>query len=85
MDDKNKLLKRLQICDFVLQEVGLFLDTHPQDQQALAYYQKHLTLRQQTHAQYVAAYGPITAQDYQGASRWQWVDAPWPWQNSSEV
>lgn len=85
MDDKQMLLNRLQMCDFVLHETVLFLDTHPECQEALAYYKKHLALQRETYARYTAAYGPMRVQDCEGGTRWKWVDGPWPWENPCEV
>ena len=40
MDDRKVLLNRVRICDFVLQEIALFLDNNPQNKEALECYQK---------------------------------------------
>ena len=44
-NERQVLLNRVQVCDFVLLETALFLDSHPDDQQALAHYRKHLEMR----------------------------------------
>ena len=38
--ERQKLLRKLQVADFALSEAVLFLDTHENDQQALAYYHR---------------------------------------------
>ena len=35
MNERQKLLNRVQICGFVLDDVRLYLDSHPCDQAAL--------------------------------------------------
>ncbi len=85
MDDKMMLLKRIQVCDFVLFETHLFLDTHPTDKEALAYYSKYQALRERAMDEYVKKYGPITAGQYDGGPTWRWVENPWPWERTSEV
>ena len=45
MDDKKSLLMRIMTCDFILTETALFLDSHPNCADALAFYQKHLAMR----------------------------------------
>lgn len=80
MQERNKLLKRLQVCDFVLIETALYLDTHPNDQIALEYYQKHLQMQRETKAEYVSKYGPISMSDYNGEKTWRWIEEPWPWE-----
>ena len=79
-NDREVMLKRIQVCDFALNDAALYLDTHPEDAMALAYYKKYLELRAETVAAYVKKYGPISHSDYDGGPRWKWVDEPWPWQ-----
>lgn len=80
MEDKRTLLHRIRVCDFILNETALFLDTHPDCTEALEYYQRHLVMQKEAHEKYVAAYGPLNRGDYQGGC-WKWVDGPWPWEN----
>ena len=83
-NEKRKLLNRVMICDFVLIEVALFLDTHPDDQEALAYFHKYHEMRNQAQAEYVQKYGPLTHTDVTSNTRWTYVDGPWPWENVKE-
>lgn len=80
MNEREVLLKRVQICDFALFDTALYLDTHPDDQNALAFYKKYAAMRAETARVFVEKYGPITHMDYDGGDRWKWVDEPWPWQ-----
>ena len=52
MDDRKALLSRIVTCDFILAETALFLDTHPDCADALAFYQKHLELRKAAAEEY---------------------------------
>ena len=45
MNERQKLLNRVQICGFVLDDVRLYLDSHPCDQAALDYYKKYIEMR----------------------------------------
>lgn len=81
MKDRELLLKRIQICDFVLNETALFLNSHPEEAKALEHYKKYLEIREQAKKDYVERYGPLSRSDYDGGPRWTWVDNPWPWQN----
>ena len=42
--DKNALMRTIQSYSFAVLEAGLFLDTHPQDSEAMAYYEKYNSL-----------------------------------------
>jgi spore coat protein JB len=85
MNDRELLLKRLQICDFALTDAALYLDTHPKDQMALDYFKKYQALRAATVKDYTEKYGPVTHMGFSGGNRWDWTDGPWPWQQNREV
>ena len=52
MNEKKMLLSRIATCDFVLTETALFLDTHPECAEALAFYKKHLEMRKKAAEEY---------------------------------
>lgn len=76
---KQKLLREIQQCQFAVVEANLYLDTHPQDQEALSYFQTHQQKLMESVTEYEKKYGKIQT-DANGKSRWAWVDDPWPWQ-----
>jgi spore coat protein JB len=80
MNDRMLLLKKLQASDFALVELGLYLDTHPDDKAALAYFAKFLAVKKQLHEEFTKKYGPIRIEDYDGSPYWKWIDNPWPWE-----
>jgi len=82
--DKNRdeLLRQLSALDFMLVELNLFLNTHPNDQQALARFYATLSQAQMLRRTYEGMYGPLTV-TYTNAvneQQWQWICKPWPWQ-----
>lgn len=83
MESRKVLLKRLQIIDFILYETALFLDTHPTDSAAVAYFKKYKTMQSEVREQFVKEYGPITHMDFTGEGAWNWVDEPWPWEREA--
>ncbi len=80
MTDKATLMKRINMLSFAVDEAVLFLDTHPEDREALRFYHEMNAQRQKAVAEYTAEYGPLTAGSVTNAERWTWVDSPWPWQ-----
>ena len=84
MTERSILLKRVQICDFALNDAALYLDTHPEDADALAYYKKYLDMRAAAVSDFESRFGPLTKGAYDGGKRWTWVDGPWPWQMEEE-
>lgn len=82
MDHKQKhLLMQVNEAGFALDDVVLFLDTHPDCQQALAYYHKVRDMKKALMQEYAELYGPLTKDQVRpDAKCFTWVDAPWPWE-----
>lgn len=86
MDEREKLLYKLQGYEFAMLEVGLFLDTHPKDQTALTYFKQYREMKHQVEAEYTRMYGPITMDHMDNdLSTWRWIENPWPWEMGIEV
>ncbi|WP_159887452.1 spore coat protein CotJB [Paenibacillus puerhi] len=74
-------LKELQAIDFVIVELTLYLDTHPDDIQALEQYNRFVQHRMQIAQEFQNEFGPLTSFGYSfSKAPWQWKEAPWPWQ-----
>ncbi len=80
MNEQKNLLSRIATCDFVLTETALFLDTHPDCAEALAFYKKHLEMRKKAAEEYAEKFGMLRHEDYNGQNSWQWTEGPWPWE-----
>lgn len=70
----------MALC-FVVHELGLYLDTHPNDMEAFALFQKYNKLLQTARKTYTEKIGPLVATDAAMDDSYTWVNAPWPWQN----
>ena len=82
MTEQQNMMRRLQVQSFVIDDIRLYLDTHPDDKRALEYYQKYRSLKEQTEREYVERYGPIDSFQVDSSTRWTWVDTPWPWEGT---
>ncbi len=76
-------LKYVQQYSFAVLEAQLYLDSHPDCTEALAYYNKYKKLCEEAKADYEATYGPLTVDSDANDECWQWVKAPWPWELSA--
>lgn len=81
---ENKLMCAIQMYDFYLYELNLYLDTHPDDKEALALFKEYNAKRETAYKAYNEKYGPITAVQSTGGDCFTWVDAPWPWERSAD-
>lgn len=75
-----ELLRKIQMYDFALQEAILYLNSHPKDCHAMAYYKKFQELYQQAVDEYEQCVTPLTNRTNQGED-WQYIDGPWPWES----
>lgn len=80
----NGPLAELQALEFVLVELGQYLDTHQSDTEAFELYRQYAAMEKEGRKKYESMYGPL----YQCAAAEQeswskWLGDPWPW-NMSE-
>ncbi|SDI49859.1 spore coat protein CotJB [Alteribacillus bidgolensis] len=75
------LMEELQAVDFVLVELTLYLDTHPNDTAAIQQFNEMAYYRHQLVPQIEQYYGPLQqfGNSYSGYP-WNWNQSPWPWQ-----
>ena len=75
------LVRRIHAYDFALLEIGLFLDTHPCNTQALEKRRELMAQRDALVAEYERIYGTYVVSDRDVCGdRWTWIDGPWPWE-----
>ena len=74
----NTALSELMALDFAIDELGLYLVTHAEDQEVLALYWEYIRLAQEGRARYEAQYGPLT-QTTVTEGGYRWLKDPWPW------
>lgn len=77
---REKLLMIVNQASFAMDDIKLFLDTHPDNQDALELYQKYKCLREEAWEEYTMKFGPLSAYDVNAADIWTWNCGPWPWQ-----
>lgn len=73
----------LMALAFVVHELGLYLDTHPNDSEAAGYFREYSALLAQGRESYAAEYGPLQ-QTQIGRDSFDWINNPWPWDYPSE-
>lgn len=76
-----QLLEQLQAVDFVLVELTLYLDTHPDDFEAINQFNHYAKERKHLKKSFESQFGPLLqyGNSYSGYP-WNWKDTPWPWQ-----
>ncbi len=84
MVKRRKLLRELQSYDFILTELNLYLDSHPNDKNALQMHCEASEKAKLLKKEFSQNYGPITAASSGNSECWQWIKGPWPWENDCE-
>jgi len=75
------LLEQLQAVDFALVDLTLYLDTHPDDNQAIQQFNQLARQRKRLKKLYESSYGPLQQYGNSYSSYpWNWDNTPWPWQ-----
>ena len=76
-------LKGQMALDFAIDELGLYLTTHPEDTEVLNLYWSYIKLGREGREAYEKQYGPILQTDVTPGS-FKWLNDPWPWDLEGE-
>jgi len=83
MMNKMELLKQITASTFMKDDLGLYLNTHPMDKEALATYNFYVMESKKLMESYEKNYGMLTEHDSLSPYPWQWICDPWPWENDA--
>lgn len=80
LNDKQKMMRKLQQASFALVEANLYLDSHPTCKMGLEYFAKHKAEYDKIEAEYVEKYGPVNVKQSGNDKKWEWATTPFPWE-----
>ena len=78
---RQKMLKEIKSYRFAIIELGLYLDTHENDEKALCLHKKYARELKELSDKYQKVYGPLTI-NYP-CNKWRWLEEPWPWEGGN--
>ncbi len=78
--EQRRLMQQIYEAGFVIDDVLLYLDTHPCDEEALAYYESFRKLYAKLVKDYTIHFGPLRVDQVDVSNHWAWVKTPWPWE-----
>ena len=72
-------------CSFAVDDMLLYLDSHPDDEDALAYFHEHSCMRNAALKEYARRFGPLTIDtaDDNASKSWEWIQTKWPWEGGA--
>lgn len=76
----NTAQNELMALGFAIGELGLYLDTHPDDRDALELYTYYANLNLEATARYAQQYGPVFQTQVTNETGFTWINSPWPWE-----
>lgn len=83
MDARNNLLRNIQKYNFAAYDMLLYLDTHPKDKKAFAFFKDVVMKTKELKKQYEREYGPLTPYNAAHNDRFTWLEGPWPWEKEA--
>ena len=81
--NQAQLLHWINMVSFAVVDITEYLDTHPQDEEALKYFNHYAELRRTAMSAYAQKYGPLTIDDAKTDNYWDWSAVPLPWEGGA--
>lgn len=72
-------LVELQALEFVVLELALYLDTHPEDTEAFEVFKQYAAMERSGKATYESKFGPLFKENAATDATYRWLQEPWPW------
>lgn len=76
----DRPMQELQALSFAIVELGMYLDTHPEDEKSLALFRQYVELYEDGMRRYEAQYGPLVQRNAGMDGNYNWLQSPWPWE-----
>lgn len=98
MSTRQELLKQINEVSFAVNDITLYLDTHPTDEKALEYFTEMMGKRKAALTEYESNFEPLiidcvnpvtnnstqTETEHPGKTHWTWADGPIPWEGGRD-
>lgn len=75
---KEELMRLIMENKFAINDLALYLDTHPCDNNALKKHNEFVKRYKEYKEVYEKKYGPLCIETEMDS--WQWVEDMWPWE-----
>ncbi len=72
---RQEMIDQIKSLNFAIIELGLYLDTHPDDQRALCMHREYCKQVKDLKDKYQKIYGPLTI--FYPCNKWRWLEQPW--------
>lgn len=79
-NNRIDLLREIMAVHTMLEDLQLYLNTHPADRNALAKRNSYVKQMMILKDEYNKNFGMINQDDSLSPYPWQWIEEPWPWE-----
>ena len=79
--ERERMMMEIRSLNFAIIELGLYLNTHPDDQKALCLHREYSKKIKDLKDKYQKVYGPLSI--YYPCNKWRWLEEPWPWERGN--
>lgn len=81
MNSRSELINKLSEVGFVMDDLRLYLDTHPHDVQAIKAYNENAKIYKMLEMEYTQNIAGFTSYcENPNENKWVWNDYPMPWE-----
>lgn len=78
---QEELMNRVQSLAFAINDLTLYLDTHPNCEKAINLHNNYANEYRKCYDAYERKYGPLSI--YCPCEKFRWGDKPWPWEGEN--
>ena len=78
---QEQLMNQLQSYAFAINDLILYLDTHPNDEKALSLHNEYANEYRKMYDEYERRFGPLSI--YCPFNSFRWIASPWPWEGGN--
>jgi len=79
---KKDLMKKIQALAFTINDLALYLDTHPKDEKAIGLHKQYAMEYKKAYDEYQRRFGPLSI--FCPCNSWKWLASPWPWEGGMQ-
>ena len=83
INEKKELLNKIMSLNFAINDLVLYLDTHPNDKEGIKMHNEYSDTVKALIEEYQRKFGPLTVNFNSNATSWDWLDNPWPWERGA--
>ena len=80
---RRELFEQIGAISFALDDLRLYLDTHPDCAEALALFTEYQKQRHDLITSYTSQFGPIDSYYVDTENGWSWINEPMPWKQEA--